>query len=212
MRAPGLSWHHRNFKSGAIAVNARRVVLVSCLLALARVTTGAAAAPEDTSADLSVSAVSTSDWTGFQFGITFDVTVTNRGPAPASEVLLEAVIDPATLNKMVRKHMQSPPGASCDTRALTCRLGELGVDQSVTVRTLAHVPADLVPTGLGVEFRASSKVADPLPCDNNFFSSEYVAAREGGGGPSGPVSLILPAWFLGRRSRRANLVPAAVPR
>jgi len=185
-----------------MALIARRVFQIGCLLALASATARAGSsvhvAPQDeASADLSVSVVSSSSQTGSQHGVTFDVMVINYGPVPAPGVLLEAVIDPTSLDKIERMLMEPPPGASCDAKTLTCLLGDLGGAEEVTLRMLVHVPADLGPIGVGIEFRVSSGVRDTQPRDNYFFSSEYVEARkEGGSGPVGLVSVALLAWFI----------------
>jgi len=193
-----------------MALIARRVFQIGCLLALASVAaragSGVHVAPqEEASADLSVSVVSSSFQTGSQHGVTFDVTVINHGPLPAPGVLLEAVIDPASLDKMERKLMEPPPGASCDAKTLICLLGELGGAEEVTLRMLVHVPANLGPMGVGMEFRVSSNVRDRQPRDNNFFSSEYIEPPiQGGSGPLGLVSVALLAWCLGGLRRSAS--------
>lgn len=130
---------------------------------------------------------------GSLFDVIFEVTVTNHGPEPASDVLLHVARDPATEGHIEDQRLQPPPGATCDSDALMCHLGELRAAESATVRSLARVPALAAPTGITMEFRASSKTLDGVPCDNNFFSSAYLEPRNhvSGGGAIGFCTFLL---------------------
>jgi uncharacterized repeat protein (TIGR01451 family) len=114
--------------------------------------------------------------------VVYTVTLTNRGPSPATNVTLnETLPDNAAFQTL-----DAPPGFSCTTPAVggsaatvTCTAPVLNVDQQVTFTVTVQLDPD-TPNGAPVASTATvtSDAADPLP-SNNTATAQVPANRPG---------------------------------
>jgi len=156
--------------------------------------------------DLAVVGTSSRTRTGELFQITYAMTVTNNGPDPASDVVLEIVIDPITFNEIESGFFTNVPAGACDEDTLICQFGDLDVGASIDFDAVAQVHIDSTPIGIPFDFRVSSNDIEVDESNNQISVTESLPEVESddGGGALGPVFLL--ALLLRRRKALVRLV------
>ncbi len=155
------------------------------------------------SVDLSVTGTSNRVRTGDFFEVSYALTVANNGPDPATEVVVDLVVDPITLDEIESGFFRGAGAGLCDIDTLECRLGDLGVTETVAVEAVARVHIDSTPISVPVDFRVSSNDTDIDVTNNVAMLSESLPEIESdeGGGAFGP-GVLLVLWLFTLAGRR----------
>lgn len=127
-------------------------------------------------ADLGTTVIETPDLVTVGQDVTKRVTVRNRGPEPATDVV---VTD--TLPNDVTFRSATPSQGTCrfDNRTVTCRLGTIASGATATIDIV------VTPTVVGTltnRVTVTSDVADPHHADNTASVTFHVGPRSGAGG------------------------------
>lgn len=150
--------------------------------------------------DLAVSGTSSNTLSGDLFTISYLVTIVNNGPDPATDVILETMIDDVTLNEIEDGFFNGIPGSICDLDTLLCQFDSLDVGETIELEAIVFVLTDSTPINIPLDFRVSSNDIDVDESNNQAFLSESLPLiEEDEGGGSMAPGFLLALLLLRRR-------------
>lgn len=135
---------------------------------------GSLAAAGEEAADLVISARSGNSPQPGAWRLTFEISITNHGPARAHEVLVEAVADERVRKRLRNVRIQGDAGLACRPDAMLCGTEALPAGAEARLRLTAEMDRAGGDRSAGFEFRVASSTVDRHPCDNRYYSTTFL--------------------------------------
>ena len=125
-------------------------------------------------ANLDVAATATSARSAGGWQLAWEVSIGNRGPGPADDVVIEAIADDSLRQLLKHIRIDAHGGARCIETALVCRIAALPAGAELRLRFRAELTETANRRSAGLEFRVAGATRDTEPCDNHYYSTAYL--------------------------------------
>lgn len=151
-------------------------ILFLCELLLAVVAQGRPEPPHQSgeAADLAVAATVTSARRNGHWLLDWEVSIGNRGPDAANDVIIEAIADESLRQSLRHIRIEAFDRASCIATALVCRIEALPAGVEHRLRFYAELIETEDRRSAGLEFRVTAGTRDTEPCDNHYYSTVFL--------------------------------------